>query len=408
VPSVPDEARREALLAALGDLIERGGSARVLAPPVAPGPEAFPDRWASTAEGVAQVLRRLAWHAQIDEAGDRRLRGEGEVAGHGAGDSGVRAVRRIVVRDQRIGAPPTARKPETIATAERVTRTEAVVTLQLVGEDDVVGTLAHEIGVIYAALTRIETAEPYRTAAPDVIEIEPERDLERGSIATVYLGLGVIAANAAYQQYSASGRFNGAYVPLEYDVVRAGAVPMSELAFLLAVQAVIRGQSGPPAGLGAPQRDETAAWIAVLKSQRDDLCARFGTNGVGASERPKAEPFADAPAIEATREHGRRVAFRWRSNRGGIGFLAGLALGGATAVALAMPGVAAPLVVVAGAGIGHVAGRRIPVARCSACVRTLPMASSSCVHCGAAMRGDIARLADRLEAEEQLDHDHGA
>lgn len=407
MPLVPDEARREALLATLGDLIERGGSARVLAPPVAPGPEAFPDRWESTAEGVAQVLRRLAWHAQLDDAGEAGPRGEDE-AGRAAGEGGGRTARRIVVRDERIGAPPTARKPETSVTAEVVTRTEAVVTLQLVGEDDVVGTLAHEIGAIYAALTRVETADPYRTATPDAIEIDPERDLERGSIATVYLGLGVLAANAAYQQYSASGRFNGAYVPLEYDVVRAGAVPMSELAFLLAVQAVVRGQSAPPAGLGAPQRDETAAWMAVLKPQRDELCARFGTNGLGTNERPNAEPFADAPEVEASSTPPGRVAFRWRSNRGGVGFLAGLALGGATVVALAVPGMAAPLVVVAGAGIGHVAGRRIPVARCSACVTTLPMAASTCAHCGAAMRGDIARLADRLDAEEQLERDHGA
>lgn len=386
VPSVPNEARREALLATLGDLIERGGSARVLAPPVAPGPQAFPDAWAPTPEGVGQVLRRLAWHAQLGDAG----------------------VRQIVVRDRRIGAPPTARKAETIASAQTVTKDEAVVMLQLVGEDDVAGTLAHEIGAIYAALTRIETAEPYRTAAPDEIEIDPDRDLERGSIATVYLGLGVIAANAAYQQYSASGRFNGAYVPLEYDVVRAGAVPMSDLAFLLAVQAVVRGQSAPPAGLGPPQRDETAAWMAALKPERDALCDRFGTNGLGTNERPRAVPFTDAPEVEASSARRARVAFRWRSNRGGVGFLAGFALGGATVVALALPGVAAPLIVVAGAGIGHVAGRRIPVARCSACVTTLPSEASACAHCGAVMRGDIARLADRLDAEEQLERDHSA
>lgn len=392
VPSVPNEARREVLLAMLADLIERGGSARVLAPPVAPGVEAFPDAWTPTPEGVGQVLRRLAWHAQLQHVGEGPRSAE----------------RRIVVRDQRIGAPPTARKAETIASAQSITTDEAIVTLQLVGEDDVVGTLAHEIGAIYAALTRIETAEPYRTATPDEIEIEPERDLERGSLATVYLGLGVLAANAAYQQYSASGRFNGAYVPLEYDVVRAGAVPMSELAYLLAVQSVVRGQSAPPAGLGAPQRDETAAWIAVLKSQRDELCARFGTNGLGTNDRPKAVPFTDVVEVEASSARGGRVAFRWRSNRGGVGFLAGLALGGATVFALALPEVAAPLVIVAGAGIGHVAGRRIPVARCSACVTTLPIEASTCSRCGALMRGDIARLADRLDAEEQLERDHVA
>jgi hypothetical protein len=28
--------------------------------------------------------------------------------------------------------------------------------------------------------------------------------------------------------------------------------------------------------------------------------------------------------------------------------------------------------------------------------------ATACVHCGAALRGDIARLADRLEAEEHI------
>jgi hypothetical protein len=280
-----------------------------------------------------------------------------------------------------------------------------VVALLFVGEDDVVGTLAHEVGAVHAALTRVENAEPYRTATPDALEIEPERDLERGSIATVYLGLGVLAANAAYQQYSASGRFNGAYVPLEYDVVRAGAIPMSELAYLLAVQAVLRGQSAPPPGLAPPQRDETAAWMAALKAHRAELCERFGTNGVSTNQRPAAVPFADPPEVEERSVRG-RVAFRWRSHRGGVGFLAGLALGGATVVALALPEVATPLVVVAGAGIGHVAGRRLPVARCSACVTTLRGEAMVCPRCGAAMRGDIARLADRLEAEEQLEREH--
>src|SRR5256885_1031009 len=74
------------------------------------------------------------------------------------------------------------------------------------------------------------------------------RDLERGSVAAVYLGLGVLAANAAYQQYTSSGRTNGAYMPLEYDVIKSGHLTMSELAFLLAVQAVARGEHEPPHG----------------------------------------------------------------------------------------------------------------------------------------------------------------
>ncbi|MBA3820640.1 MAG: hypothetical protein H0X17_17240 [Deltaproteobacteria bacterium] len=43
------------------------------------------------------------------------------------------------------------------------------------------------------------------------------------------------------------------------------------------------------------------------------------------------------------------------------------------------------------------------VARCSACVTVLDVRAQTCRSCGANLRGDIARLADRLEAEEQLE-----
>ena len=403
-PSVPDAESRAHLLAELADLIARAGAQRFLAEPVAPTPAAFPEPWERTPDGVRRLVRRLAWHAGIE--------------------------RRIEVQDCRWGAPPTERKPATAVEAVRATRSEATFAVGFIGEDDVAGTLAHEVGVLFAMLHRRDTAEPYRAPASPELAVDQDRDLERGSIAAVVLGLGVLAANAAYQQYTGSGRFNGGYMPLEYDVLRAGHLPMSDLAFLLAAQAVARGVTTPPAGLSPPQRDEVAAWIPHL--ERWPLRRQLGIESDAAgAQRPEVVPFASrgrrttsgrsrsvtesgswstepdpaaassgtiatpaAPRVERASN-----AFRYRSHRGGIGLVTGTMIGVGVTFAIATR---VPLFVLGGAG-GHVVGRRIRVSRCTACVSIVPDGSPCCRACGARIRGEINEPADRLDAEEQLD-----
>lgn len=375
-PRSPTAARRDALLGVLGDLIARGGAAPVLAPPVVPGADAFPEPWRATRGGVRAVLRRLAWHAGNERA--------------------------IVLNDERLGAPPTERKPETRVGLTRVSQKELTFRIEFVGEDDVAGTLAHELGVAHAVVNRTDSVDPYRSGDGPEIEVDVDRDHERGSIATVYLGLGVLAANAAYQQYSRPGRFNGGYSPLEYDVLRAGYAPMSELAFLLAVQAVVR-DAGVPAGLSGPQRDEVNEWIAALSAQRTELRERLGIARDAETGTVREAPvrFEDLDLSEDAPPP-RRNAFRWRTHRGGVGFVAGAVLGVGVAVAVASPNIT-PLLVFGGAGSGHLLGRRVRVPRCTACASVVPDDAPVCDACGAALRGDIAQLADRLEAEERLE-----
>lgn len=400
-PSAPAPARREQLLGMLAELIARGGPGRFVASPIAPGRHAFPDPWRATRGGVHALLRRLAVHADLAVT--------------------------ITLTDDRLGAPPTERKPETRVGLVQVRRarspsagaiTDAALAhdasarppgpgdqlgfrIEFLGEDDVAGTLAHELGVAYAALHRPDVLDPYRLGEQVELEVDAERDHERGSVAAVYLGLGVLAANAAFQEYSRAGRFNGGYSPLEYDVLRAGYLSMSELAFLLAVQAVACGRP-VPAGLSAPQRDEVIAWMAALERDAPALRDRLGLPAELPSEvRPAAVAFTDidladdAPAPQL-------VAFRWRTNRGGVGFVAGAVLGMGVAMLLAGNQLA-PLLVLGAAGGGHLVGRRVRVPRCSACANVVAPSASTCPRCGAALRGDIARLADRLEAEEGLD-----
>lgn len=377
-------ARRDELLGVLGEYVARAGAAPLLAPPVMPGIDAFPDPWRPTRGGVRGVLRRLAWHAGNPRA--------------------------ISLTDERLGAPPTERKPETRVGLTKVRAKELCFRVEFVGEDDVAGTLAHELGVAHAVVNRPESVDPYRTGEAPELDVDPDRDHERGSIATVYLGLGVLAVNAAYQQYSRPGRFNGAYSPLEYDVLRAGYIPMSELAYLVAVQAVVRG-AGVPAGLSGPQRDEVSEWIATLGSdtRRAELRERLGIASDGAEaleERPRPVRFEDIDLAEDA-PAARRNAWRWRTHRGGVGFLAGAVLGVGVSVAIAVPS-ATPILVLGAAGGGHVIGRRVRVPRCTGCASVVGISDVHCGSCGAILRGDIASPADRLDAEERLEAEQRA
>jgi hypothetical protein len=376
-PAQPDATTREHLLDVLGELVQRQGAAPFLLPPIAPGRAAFPEPWAATKPGVELLLRRLFWHAGIE--------------------------RDVDLEDRRAaGAPPTERTPETRVELFELRERSARFALGLIGGDDVAGTLVHEVGVAFAAAHRPEEADPYRTAEPPVISIDPDRDLERGSIATVYLGLGVLASNAAYQQYSREGVFTGGNTPIAYDVLRAGHVPMSALAFLLAVQATVRGDRAAPPGLEPPQRDEVDAWLVALRGQGDALRARLG---IAADAQPGARPTVVAfPDVDLADTPGApKIAFRWRTHRGGVGLIAGAVLGVGVAATIATHGVAPLGIVFGGATCGHVIGRRVTTPRCSACAAVIPASATSCSRCGASLRGDIARLADRLEAEERLE-----
>lgn len=378
LPSTPDGARRAHLLAITAELVARGGAAPFLLPPVRPGGAAFPEPWKPTRGGVEALLRRLAWHA-------------GGLGG-----------RSVTIRDERLGAPPTEQKPQTRVELTEVRPKELAFTVGYIGEDDIVGTLAHEIGVAFAALHRSDEADPYRTQELPVIAIDADRDLERGSIATVYLGLGVLAANAAFQQYSSRLGVD-AYQPHVYEVHRAGYAKMSDLAFLLAVQAVVRGERSAPPGLGPPQRDEVSAWIDALAGQQAELRAQLGVGeGERGTERPRPVRFVDVDLSEDVAPV-KRNAFRWETHRGGVGMIAGLALGVGIAIAAAPSQLAFWSISVAGVGAGSVVGRRVRVVRCSGCATVIGPGAPHCARCGAILRGDIARLADRLEAEEHLE-----
>jgi len=176
--------------------------------------------------------------------------------------------------------------------------------------------------------------------------------------------------------------------------------------YLLAVQAVIRGEEQPPPGLQPAQRREVEAWMAALRGRASELRARLGIpESARPGERAPVVKF-EAAALDDD-PLPRAIAFRWRTNRGGVGLIAGTLLGVGVAAALASRGVA-PFSVIGGAVAGHVIGRRVRVPRCSRCASLLPADGTTCPKCGAALRGEIAHLSERLEAEERLEDDGSA
>jgi hypothetical protein len=379
-PSEPDVETREHLVDVLGEFVARAGTRPLLLPPVEPGKTAFPDPWAATRAGSALLLRRLAWHAGLDCA--------------------------IEVEDRQMGARPTERKAATRVVLVEVRRSTAVFALEFIGADDVAGTLAHEIGVAFAVLHPPGGGEPYRTAEAPAVAVDPDVDLERGSIAAVYLGLGVLAANAARQNHAVfEGQgFNPLLVAKVGVELEAGYLPASSLTYLVAVQAVLRGEAKPPAGLVPAQRREVEAWLQVL--DRAALRARLGiSSDAPAGERPTPTAFVDAKLEPDATRH--KIGFRWRTNRGGIGLVAGTLLG--IGASFAADPRLMPWLVIGSAVGGHLFGRQVRVPRCSGCATVLKDPAQRCSACGAVMRGDIAHLSDRLAAEEQLhdaeDHD---
>jgi len=369
----PDASTRKRLLDDLAWFVAKGGAARLLLPPVEPGRRAFPEPWAATKAGAALLLRRLAWHAGLDRA--------------------------IEIEDRRGGAPVSERKPTTRLELHELRRTTATFALGFIGDDDIAGTFAHEIGVAHAVLNPTNDVDPYRSSDAPVLEVDPEKDLERGSVATVYLGLGVLAANAALQHHAILERtdFNPMLV-LERSVgVTSGYVPVESLTYLLAVQAAVRGDTTPPPGLSPEQQRQVAAYLDNL--DRHELRERLGIAADAVpGTRPAVEPFADAALVPD--DLPRKTAFRWTTSRKGIGFLTGTVVGIGTSMA-AFPTLM-PFFAAAGIAVGFLIGHRVRVTRCSACATVVRRDATVCAKCGAALRGDIADLSERLAAEERL------
>lgn len=117
-----------------------------------------------------------------------------------------------------------------------------------------------------------------------------------GSIATLCLGLGVVAANAAHYDRSA-GEVRGQNGYHEHAIVRIGGLSVDDLAFLLAVQATVRDDMLPALDTLRPTQAEcVAAWREVLDDHEVELKRLLGIADDGAFE-PLTRP--DEPRLSS-------------------------------------------------------------------------------------------------------------
>jgi hypothetical protein len=372
------------LLGELATMIARGGAWRfVHAAVVAADRRDYPDPWAETRDGVAQVVARTLWPAYL------------------AIDASVEDARTPAARSR-------ARLRTTRLELTRVDATGATFTMAAIGNDDVAGAVSHEVGRAFLGQLALD-GHPFRSTASGV------PTLALGSIAAVYLGLGVVAANSAFHDRTA-GEVIGRAAYHEHQIARAGGLDVSELAFLLAVQATVRDDVLPAlASLRPRQAREVEAWREVLDPHEDELRRRLGLDA-----RDDEPPLlrAAAPAAVAARGafaeadldkayFGQRV-FRVAETRtvgwAIAGAFGGLVLG-VTALAIAGP-IAMPLLAAtapAGFVVGWWRGRRVRLFRCASCTTFVDEGAATCRGCGGRIVGAIAHANLRLEAEEALE-----
>lgn len=419
-PAAPTIEDARWLLAELAALCEVAGPRRLLRPPVRPDREAFPEPWQPTIAALAGLVETLCVHA--------------DAPGLGIAVDDLRAMAvstdRLRVTEVEVAPGDVARRPRFGVLS--------------IGDDDVAGTLAHEVGVVLAAAMPRVDGSPYRGAgladhdedvaadasdagAPDEPPASAAARMRRatqraqGSVAAVWAGLGVLAANASFQQRSGGAyRIERGFAPLDYTIVRAGHLPLPALAFLLAVQARVRGVEVAPAGLGGPQGDEVSAWLRALGPDASALRAALGVTAddvavpasartaspwpartpaptdelIGRDEPGAAGMSLDDPTLGVTARGSRRgqPVYRVAYRRTGTGFVAGLAVGGG---AFALTGQA--LAMVGGLGVGFLIGTFTKVDRCATCIEVLPASATACPRCGGDIAGRIASRDRRLD-----------
>jgi hypothetical protein len=378
----PTAEERSWLLERLAELVRDGGFAPfVSAPLVEPSDDWFPEEWQPTAAGVELLIRRLLFHAHMPEL-------------------------RVEVADLRAALPPSATIGLKASEVSYAGLASGRVRFELhrLGDDDLLGILCHEIGRAFLDHAQIggKVDHPFRGGSP-----APSHGAQLGSIAAVYLGLGVPAANAAH-----SAQHTGDLHVTEWSITAAGGLPAQAMAFLLAVQRVVRDRDAAAYRAFLPnQRADFEAWCEELLDEREQLLA--------ALELPPESQWPQVPTAltlvpfdyQEPEEHAARESALLRFNRGqkvfrvrgnrsvigaALGTTAGMALGIPAGLALgALP--AACAVLLAGA-VGLGLGARSRRYRCSdpECAHPMSDAAAECPRCGGSIAGDIDHPDQRL------------
>ena len=378
-PGWPLSTHHDELVRELARFIALGGAWRFARGPViAARAESFPEPWRESRDALAQVVGRVAWYAHLDIAivlDDLRQ---------------PRAQRRDLLRDTNLALV-------------RAEQDRIELALSAIGNDDVAGIASHVIGRAFATLGASE-AHPFRRSDDGLATPA------LGSLATVYLGLGVLAANAALHDRSAAQTVGNRGIHA-HQIAQAGGVPWQDLAFLLAVQATVRDDVLAALDtLRESQAQLVAAWREVLDDHEAELAAMLALGDVDAEAPPARAPEPRAATVRA--EHAERDLGRANLGRRVFRMPGGSKAGQYGVVGL----VAAPLAVavlgvstlgvgvaMAPAFIAAFVGLRRKVFRCASCNALLARDATECRACGGTVAGDVRSAIDRLDAEDALD-----
>jgi hypothetical protein len=370
IVSWPPTHEQQGHLARLATLIRQFGAERFTEAPLVRADERdFPETWEPTPTGVHRVLYRLCWHAHWEPP-------------------------NVVVADVR---PPKAPNAPMLVTSEIELASATVDAIRFeigaIGNDDVAGLLSHRLGLAFLELA---PGDPFRGDTNDLTETA-------GSVAAVYLGLGVLVANSSMYRRYASRTVARAVIE-EQHVAKVGGLSIADATFLVAVQDIVRDDFQPALEtLHEPQREWIERWKAVLDPHEDELRAMLELDAAephplerGAVPRtPPALPERDLRKFNVGRTTF-RVPYRgyWAAGLGvaaGIfGFLApvGLVVGPAAMLGLGVAGLFAVK----------------PKFMCSdpECMCIMETAVETCPRCGGSIADTIKSARDRLDALDEL------
>lgn len=386
---------REWLLARTAELIAAAGWQHyVSAPLLLPDERSFPDRWTPDVRGLRLLALRLLAYAQLEQLdvdievfqADRATELDAHGHEHVTGHQGAAAW---------------------FAGIEDGVCLFGCDVAQLEDPIGVVGAMAHEVAHAFRRFHGLEV---------------DDRDLEERltDLTTVYLGFGVISANAALRHRSAG--VGGSLFTHQWSRNQLGYLPAVAMSFALAMWWLVRGAD--PAGTKQIQRvlevnqgtwfRESLGWLRKLPSglasvlelpAKERWPKPLEPSMVAVRERPGEHADEDELEDEDEPELAEGVVFRllkrrpWEQSPGMLARIGGIAVSGWFTGTPAL-GVASTL-----GALAWLTWGATWTDRCSdpTCDHDLGESDTVCPGCRRQIAGSIKHRNERLAAEERLE-----
>jgi hypothetical protein len=374
---IPAKEERDALVAALAELIAEHGHSDFLGSPILTASAAhFPDPWRADEDGAAAMLRRLLWWQRLGDVPFTMEEFDAERTVEVRDDHGSTFVRPL----HGVAAWFAGRDGKTLRFGVNVR--------VLTAPEALAGVLAHEVAHAWRLLK-------------DEWVTDRGHEEQLTDVTTVFLNCGVLTCNNA-ERFHSSGELVGGRSYHRYGVESYGYLSPPALAFLLAVQLHARGDSKEidrvEAALERNQRSSLREGLALLEKEPPNLGLPSPGQRLPPSPRvelprlelppPEAPPPPEpAPEVIGFRLGERRLpkALAWAAG----GFLLALFLSfWAREWAFVLP-------VVTGL-VAFFRRRR----RCSRCDTKVGEQAEECSSCHARLVGDIESLRDMHDAED--------